>query len=433
MTLKTRDSGFGYLHPAYAISLLALGMITASMYVLAQPRYSAIIIILFEVVTAVINPFLCMAGTITVSLFSSSIFSGNMQAVLSFIVLLSLFFHNLDMLRHFQNSLFMLAVIIILPASYLLGVSPSLNIAILMLLCMSRVLLMLNTPLEDNMGIVVMGFISLGVSTVMYFLVGLTRGLNFISYRRLSFEGDIKTVAVSVSFALMIILFCRLERKSVFSNFGNIFIDIVLVSSFLLIMLLTVARGAIIGISAGLLVFLLASRRGRFTFLIFIPIAIAVIAAASSFINMNNFFIKRLFLKDEITGFNGRTKIWGYYIRKIVNMGPLRILFGAGPGNISRIGTTGRYAHSTFLDFFFSYGLAGFVTLVICEIRLLIKTIKSGNPIALAITVSSIVIFISHGTAANLLMFTMQVLMFTMAAAGSTDYEAEEEAGEENE
>lgn len=90
-------------------------------------------------------------------------------------------------------------------------------------------------------------------------------------------------------------------------------------------------------------------------------------------------------------------------------MGPGYVLFGVGPGRISRISNIGYYAHSTILDYFFSYGLVG-LFLFLCFELIVLKSLFY-NKIVFVIAATFLMTYSTHGSAANIEMFLLQGIL----------------------
>ena len=131
---------------------------------------------------------------------------------------------------------------------------------------------------------------------------------------------------------------------------------------------------------------------------------------------------------------NGRTTIWLYHFQQMEKKGLYRYLIGVGPGNIARIGEIERYAHSTFLDFFFCYGLIGFVTMLYTQVRVFARIIKCRSVACAAMLVFAITMYLTHGGAFNQTLFTLEVILILLAEKEAADrMQSDDEEGDEDE
>lgn len=319
--------------------------------------------------------------------------------------------------RFNRNDIFALAFFTtIISVSSLVGISINISIAILMFLDIVAYIVIHRYCSKCNISSIIFSYficaIGLNITVLINYFTG---DINSLIYGRLNFEGDIKTLAILSAIPLSFILTTRMENKKIF----NIKINKLLVSLVAVLyattIFLTAARGVILALIIGIIIqYLISKNKGRsIKFLLILCIVILILYSVS--IDSTNFRIERVFDFDEYASANGRTQIWAHYISTIYGEGILNIFFGIGPGDVARISESGNYAHSTFLDFFFSYGLFGFVSICWFEIFNLKKIYASKERYLLSITAILIVIYLGHGTAANTTLFIIQSLIMCIA------------------
>lgn len=181
---------------------------------------------------------------------------------------------------------------------------------------------------------------------------------------RLEFEGSVRELANGLVFPIFVWVTDRLEKKhsSSFPKYIENFCAVL----FSTLLLMTLAKGAIFSLAMAIILFALISHRINSKLII---IAIVITAL---------FFVVQLYAGIDFSRFsernydlNGRTLIWSFYFDKLSLRGDVGFLLGFGPGNVNRIAPDEYlghyYAHSTYLDFFFSYGAIGFL-LILCLI-----------------------------------------------------------------
>ena len=301
-----------------------------------------------------------------------------------------------------------------------------------MLLMVLLLFMMLNSPQHDMLSTVVMGYICGGFSVTLYFLLSLMKGEQVVMFRRLSFDGNIKSVATVAAIALMFAVLSLLSGKPLFSNVGGVAIDIVMVVAFSVVVILTLAKGVLIGVVLGVAVYILFSPKTFRRLIRVIPIAVFSTAFIAVMMGSKMFVVQRLF--EEDTNLNGRTTIWLYHFQQMEKKGLYRYLIGVGPGNIARIGELERYAHSTFLDFFFCYGLIGFVTMLYTQVRVFARIIKCRSVACAAMLVFAITMYLTHGGAFNQTLFTLEVILILLAEKEAADrMQSDDEEGDEDE
>lgn len=181
---------------------------------------------------------------------------------------------------------------------------------------------------------------------------------------RLGLEGSVRDLANGLIFPLFIKVTDYLSKKR--SSSLPLVVENVCTIIFAFLLVLTLAKGAIFSLLISIFIFSVLSHKinGKF---VLISIATFLV-----------FFILQIYagvdfsrLGERNYDLNGRTLIWAFYFEKLLARGNVGLLFGFGPGNVNRIAPEEYlghyYAHSTFLDFFFSYGMVGFC-LIICFI-----------------------------------------------------------------
>ena len=235
-------------------------------------------------------------------------------------------------------------------------------------------------------------FMLVAISMALY--TQLLKGELAILYNRLAFNDNIRDLAdvtaipAFVSFAYLLLGKGDIKQKIIYVVVG-------VVSSSLLLM--TLSKGALIAtIVSILIVFIKGGNKKSILYL-------ALFAAFAFFIfnyvsNLDMFGVGRLTEEDE--GFSGRTDIWQLYYDKMMTSG-IHSIFGFGPGELQRLNYSEFYAHSAFLDVFFSYGLAMSLVLGLMLIYIFISIYKSKNTFALALFVFSCLLFTTHGVCTN--------------------------------
>ena len=213
--------------------------------------------------------------------------------------------------------------------------------------------------------------------------------------------GQIKSLAIAAAVPAYYLIYNILCNKmglvmKLFSTF------IVLVC--VIVVVLTYSRGVLIALAVSsllLLLFVLKERNSVLKFaIIFIVFFLLYYILTRIGINEEKMF-------GHLAGANGRTDIWSFFLSKMQDGGFLRLMFGFGPGDSKRITDgslfDGYYSHSAILDYFFSYGILGFV--FICF--LLWKTLKGlfvhKNVFGLGLIILTILMFSTHGTSTNII------------------------------
>ena len=410
------ESEFGVINRKNALIMILVAIIIGIGNSFSQfLNITAVLILLAIFVSLLKNPFAGLGYYIVSSPFIFEIFPTYISVLILIIIAVVLFLKNPKMIRGFKAGILLLSSISIIIVSYFIGYKSNGNTAMLMIVCVAIVLILYNhsnTMTEEDVSILVWSYICQAFTIAVYFLGQILNGGLSYTYGRLSFFGDIKTVSIIVSIPLIFILCTKLEGKKLFQNidFGIWSYGIVLVFSIILIA--TAARGMILAVLIAVIIQMIFSKNKKILIIKLLPVIFFLTLFIILNLNNPSLRISRLFEGEEFASGNGRTEIWGAYISTIFNSGIHRILFGMGPGEISRIGNSGYYAHSAFLDFFFSYGLLGFIIIIVCEIKLLTVSIKSKDIIIISLMIALIIMYSVHGSCASTTLFILQIMLF---------------------
>ena len=249
-----------------------------------------------------------------------------------------------------------------------------------------------------------------GVVLANYFI----QGTSTLLYGRLNFDGDIKGLAIQMGIPLVIIITTRINGIKIFNLKINKIIVIILFFFLGITIILTSARGVILSIVLVTIFSYLLSKHKYKNNKYIITILIIIFGISLLGVNIDGFRLNRILQFEEYFSGNGRTEIWMRYITIMKESGLKYIIFGMGPGEISRISNIGYYAHSTFLDFFFSYGILGFIYIVSFEIMNFKNFINRKNYILICLFLFIIIAYISHGSSSNIAMFMFQGVLMGM-------------------
>lgn len=415
-------SEFGLLRKKYALILTIWSVVCGfgcSLFGLdAIVHY---LVIAAVVSTVFINPCLALGFFISSSFLLNS---ASLQVIMLALILLGFFLKNISMVYSLKKGILFIFGLMIIAISYLLGTESDINTAILMTICLFMVVVLLNNRsflTVDNIGLCIWGYIVRGVTVLLYLLGQAISGDISFNYGRLSYNGDVKLISVIVAIPIVLLLSVKLDKKRLYSNFDFGKFGYIIVTAFSIVLLLTAARGVLLAVAVSLLgQFLLSKQKQKYIFKI-LPIAILLIIFITNNLENSSFRLNRIFDSDEFASGNGRTEIWGTYINLILDQGIGRFLFGLGPGEISRISNIGYYAHSTYLDFFFSYGILGFIVMLISELTVLVKTLISKDLPMVALFLLSIIMYTTHGSSADVVLYVLQALIYLKVTGQQKD------------
>lgn len=221
---------------------------------------------------------------------------------------------------------------------------------------------------------------------------------------RLGFEDNVRSLANGLTFPLFFKLIDWIDNKNRCSLPKRLQLSFFIL--FFILLMLTLSKGAIFSLSFVIFLYAVFKKKINFKFLYVVVIMLigAFVAQFQGIINFSRFGERNYDL-------NGRTYIWEFYFDHLFSRGPVGFWLGFGPGNVQRIAPyeyLGKYyAHSTVLDFFFSYGFIGFMLFLLFVMYLFGNCIKNHNHIGLAILILSILTYSITGASTNTQIFIM--------------------------
>lgn len=340
--------------------------------------------------------------------------SGFLQVVLYLPLLATLFFRALSKSSYFFKAFALFVVsICVVCFSFFFGYKTDLITFALQIITMTLFFSMIVVFGPQDVPIIVFSFICSGLIVLCFIFMGEIE--NSMAVGRLLFGDSIKTLSFICAIPLSFYLYSYMGNLSLFGNNNlkwsgllKLCVMIVLFSA----LLMTLARGVLLSLIGGSLLMLFFTKRSTGKLFYYLFIAAIVMLVFQFVTDMDLFRMEHLTSFDEYSTGNGRTEIWADYINKMSQMGGQYVLFGTGPGNIERISNSGFYAHSTILDYYFSYGLFGFLIFTIVEILIMVKTFNKENIIPFIVVVTFLFAYSSHGGAANMQFFILQATMF---------------------
>ena len=199
-----------------------------------------------------------------------------------------------------------------------------------------------------------------------------------------------KDVATAVAVIVYIALWIIINRKI------NILLKVVfltLVIAGVVTIVLTYSRGVIIALTLSTVVLLFLGMRGNRRALlvgIVVVVSLAYVFASDIIIDYDR-------MGANLEGGNGRTDIWKFFYETMSKAGIFRLLFGCGPDGLTTLSQNATYAHSSILDYFFSYGVFGFAFISYILISVFLKIRKLNNSFYTGLFILNFFMFITHG------------------------------------
>ena len=261
-------------------------------------------------------------------------------------------------------------------------------------------------------GLAVMGIVT-------YQLLSGTLQMEFdVETGRLTYGEQVRTLSNALAFPIyysFIEYMQAIEKKEILKK--SYWIVIVLLGITLL--LFTMSRGVIVAVGIALLYvyFGRLKNSGKLTSIFLLLLAALVIYYIST-MDLNTEY-----MFNKVETLTGRDEIWGYYLGKVFNEGPLRVLFGFGPGDIKRlsVGTSfaDAYEHSLFVGFFVSFGIIGFAYLLWFLYKVYRPLWRSKSQYDFGIFLMTILLFVPYGAALKPLFYYLIGLCLALSMSES--------------
>lgn len=373
---------------------------------LFSPNNESTIALSFIVVSVIVDPLIPFALYLLTKIVVIEYISLHENIVLLFISLISIIlFFNKTQGGDNKNKLLYLVWVLLFVLSTFFGIgTQSISAFVYSGIMLHFFTLSMESKIEESKYIVVSLFIS-GLLLGLYtFYLMATGNASFVGQMRVVYGegeagGEVKALAVPVAITIFL-LFYALLFKIQRPLLKVILLPFLLILLYVLIN--TYARGALIGTVCSVLFLVhksVANSKNFFRIILIILLVIGIYFFVGN-LNIN----EDLMLNNIETG-SGRTDIYSAFF-KLLFEDPVRIFFGFGPGDIKRVsvGTMaeGYYAHSVFLDYFFTLGIFAFLLIL----TMLLKTAKvlwlSKNVFYMGLLILVFLVFLTHGSSGNL-------------------------------
>ncbi|SEW23975.1 O-antigen ligase like membrane protein [Prevotella sp. khp7] len=295
--------------------------------------------------------------------------------------------------------------------SFAFGYKPDGVTLALQIICMTIFFTISESFTSKDVPIVIFSYICSAVLVCLFLYAG---GLESMT-GRLTFGENVKTMAFLCAIPMSFLLFSFIGKVYLFENLKKRYIvkiiDGALLLLFLLVTFMTLARGLMLALALGVILLALLSPKSIKSSIVLVLVAALTLVAYIYIESLGLFRTERLFEYEEFETGNGRTEIWIDHLNKISSLGEQYIILGTGPGNIARISSSDAYAHSMIFDYYFSYGVIGFLVFILIEFLVLRRLYIKTNIIPFVIVVTFLIAYATHGGAANPPFFILQALM----------------------
>lgn len=296
-------------------------------------------------------------------------------------------------------------VVLTVIMSYISGIDPNLNSGIIQIFVVLCYFIVIDNAERSSRNLIVLSLLCSGLVIGGITIFQLLQGTANYHYNRLSYNDNIRDLANAITFpafwyfsAFMNVAHSEKSQGIKIKKIAPFLIFVGL----LIILFLTGSRGNILAFVMAIAVTLIIEMK-ELNFKKLMSIVALVIAAVVALFSINLDFA----ILSNTDSADARFDIWMYYFGELFNNGPIRALFGFGPGILKRIaiGTiySNRYAHSTLFDYIFTYGICGFIIISILIRKPLKTVIDSKDSYLYGLFVLVIFMYVPFGSCRDLL------------------------------
>lgn len=310
--------------------------------------------------------------------------------------------HTFKNLKNKKNLLIFSILIFIVTLSYLFGINPQFKSVLLFIRCILMLLTLMNSDISENEFKTYVFFKFL----IILFILIYQFKTNTISFYwgRLALNGNVRELANAIAIPTFVFGISLLEDKQ------RILRKIVSLSFFgicLFVLLATSSRGVLFSTFIAIILFyLMTNSKLTFKKVITMTFVFILVFYIINYISSLDIFKVDRILVDETGGLNGRTTIWAQYL-KYQFSSIKTALFGFGPGDVRRLRISSFYSHSLFLDWLFSFGILGFVYIILFLWRLFVKLLSTKNKFYISLLILALFLFSTHGIITDTLFYIL--------------------------
>ena len=234
---------------------------------------------------------------------------------------------------------------------------------------------------------------------------------------RLTFEESVRDLANAVAFSIYY-AFCRLAiTKSEKDTFKSKIFHFVIFAAGSYVLFMTYSRGVLLSVGVACIIAILFTLK-KISVKHIIGIVAVIIFAIWGISSMQ---LDTTLLSNDVAGGSGLLEFWAYFIRDMFSDGIVRILFGYGPGEFARVSYNspfrGFYAHSLFMDAWFSFGILGIIYLMKITLNTVKLALHTKSAYIIGLTVLTVLMYAAHGNSSNYQFYLMLGLSYAIAVS----------------
>lgn len=273
-------------------------------------------------------------------------------------------------------------------------------------------------------------FFASGIVMTLFVLRQIVSGsATYLWGTRLTFEESVRTLANAVAFSIYY-AFCRLAiTKNENDTLISKLFYLVIFAAGAYVLFMTYSRGVLLSVGIACVLAIMFTLKK-----ISVKHVIGIVAVSAFVVwGIGKLQLDSALLTHDVEGGSGRFELWSYFIQDMFREGPVRFLFGYGPGEFTRVSQnspfTGLYAHSLFMDAWFSFGIVGFIYLMNITLKTVKLALSTKKAYIIGLTALTVLMYVSHGNSVNYQFYLMLGLSY--AIASSSVKQSEETNGEE--
>ena len=325
---------------------------------------------------------------------------------------------------------FLLSTFLLFLISYILGMNSDLSTVVIQMFVLIVFLIVSQIHQKETLYMIYFSFILAGLLISFLVFCQLITGsaIKLWGYR-LTYNGSVRTLSSALAIPLFYFFIQLIVPTNSKTNIGVNFLFICILLCISALLILTYSRGVIISVLVALLYIIITQLR-KVNLKLILGLAFSILVVA---IVLNNVEINDAMFEGLASG-NGRTGLWNFFWVKMKEGGAVRCLFGFGPGDLTRIAENtnygGFYAHSVLFDYLFSYGIVGFLLLLMMGLNIFLKLIKTKSTLLMALYMLTALLYLTHGNALNLHFHVLLGLCNSLALQNSKEILARNILGE---
>lgn len=304
-------------------------------------------------------------------------------AVIGAIMGLDMIKVDLGGLRKYLKAIVIFSIVVVF--SYFFAIESSLVSVILVIFRLFFMLYVAKSVYDEKHGLILFSIVAVGIAMLaIVWLFPQTVGVY-------SYQENKKDLSIVLGAAIYLV-FEALINKDI-KGFVYRIASIFLLLLFAVTTIFTYSRGVLLAVVVSISFVLLTMVKNRRFVVFFIIAAVAALFYYELPLQVNT---ERMF--SNIEGGNGRTDIWMNFYEIMKSQGFMRLLLGCGTMGLSTLTLNGTYAHSAILDYFFAFGILGFIFIIYILVTITVALVKAKDWYYTGLMILTFFMYVPHGT-----------------------------------